>query len=111
MNAARTCCNARPNGEVVKVRSEPAAGIAGRALEFAGWAATGAGVLLVPKCPACIAAYVAVATGIGLSMSSAAYLRVALLLACLALFIFLASRQILKSVTRWSQKKHLLTSR
>jgi hypothetical protein len=46
----------------------------------------------VPKCPACLAAYVAVWTGIGLSFSAASHLRTGMLLAGGASIIFLAFR-------------------
>ena len=45
--------------------------------------------MLVPKCPACLAAHVTLWTGLGLSLSAAAYLRWALLIVCAASILFL----------------------
>lgn len=51
--------------------------------------------LLVPKCPACFAAYAVLWVGVGLTLSQAAALRVAMLVRGVALFgCFIASRLI-----------------
>ncbi|MEN3939684.1 hypothetical protein WJU23_00195 [Prosthecobacter sp. SYSU 5D2] len=44
-------------------------------------------LLLMPKCPACVAAYVALGTGIGLSFTTAAALRTGAILFCLAVLV------------------------
>lgn len=48
---------------------------------------SGLALLCLPKCPACIAAYVALGTGIGLSHSAAGGLRQGLLLVLMVIFL------------------------
>lgn len=45
--------------------------------------------VLIPKCPACIAGYVLVFTGIGLSLPVASIIRWMLLVLCIAAFLYL----------------------
>jgi hypothetical protein len=55
---------------------------------------------VLPKCPACLAAYVALGTGIGLSLTAATYLRLSLIVACLASLIFFVVRMIRPKLRR-----------
>jgi hypothetical protein len=65
---------------------------AGRAVNVIGWIVPGAIFVLIPKCPMCLAAYIALWTGIGLSISAAIYLRVLVLVLCVVVILFLAAR-------------------
>jgi len=64
-----------------------------RVREIFAWVLPGAILVLAPKCPACLAAHVALWTGLGLSLSTATYLRWALLFLCVASLLFLIVKQ------------------
>jgi hypothetical protein len=61
----------------------------GRVRELFAWGLPSTILVLVPKCPACLAAYVTLWTGVGLSLSTAAYLRWMLLFLCIASLLLL----------------------
>ena len=71
-----------------------------RFANFAGWIVPGAALVLMPKCPMCFAAYVALGTGIALSASTAMYLRWGLIVLCAASLGFLATRCAIRFVSR-----------
>jgi hypothetical protein len=57
--------------------------------EVFAWAVPSAILVSVPKCPACLAAYVMLWTGLGLSFAAATYLRWGLLFVGVASLLFL----------------------
>jgi len=65
-----------------------------RVREFFTWVLPSAILVLVPKCPACLAAYVALWTGLGLSLSVATYLRSGMLFLGVASLLFLIAKAI-----------------
>jgi hypothetical protein len=62
-------------------------------VEVGAWAFPTAVLALVPKCPACLAAWFAVATGLGISLAAAAYLRIGLIVICVGLLAYLGIRR------------------
>lgn len=61
-----------------------------RIASAASWLLPSTALALMPKCPACFAAYFAAATGLGLSVSTAAQFRYATIFACVALLAAMA---------------------
>jgi len=68
--------------------------------EIAAWIIPTATLALLPKCPVCVAAYVALATGIGISLPAATYLRVTLVALCVASLAFIAATRLRNFITQ-----------
>jgi hypothetical protein len=83
--------------------------VAGRARESqvtqrtrgaAAWALPSVALALVPKCPMCVAAYLAIGSGLGVSLTTAAHLRTALVWLCWSTLALLAVRMVARVWTR-----------
>lgn len=106
MNALH-CCHIQPHAG--GNARQPASWLR-RVGEVAGWLVPGAALALLPKCPACVAAYVALGTGIGISLPTATYLRAMLVITCVASLLFLTARRLRRSffTSREKSRAHVL---
>jgi hypothetical protein len=84
------CCQARSENEVRSATSPLR-----RIRNAAEWALPGAILVAMPKCPACVAGYIALATGLGISLSVAAQLRLLVLTLCLGTLVFLGAKRVI----------------
>ena len=82
MNAQRDECCCGPSGRT----------FARRCRGVAGWVVPASVLALMPKCPMCVAAYVAMGTGFGMSVSVASYLRTSMLALSALALVFLAAK-------------------
>lgn len=81
----------------------------GRCFNALGWLLPATVLALFPKCPACLAVWVAAATGLGLSFTTASYLRVLLGVLCVAALLYWLVR-IVRLVRRSTQRKQVQES-
>ncbi|HEX4964458.1 MAG TPA: hypothetical protein VF173_26820 [Thermoanaerobaculia bacterium] len=65
-----------------------------RSLDAAGYVVPSAILVLLPKCPACIVAYLAMGAGIGVTLSTAAHLRAILLVLCVVCLAYVTARRV-----------------
>jgi hypothetical protein len=74
------------------MKTKQTASFVRRCVDLISWILPSAILTLIPKCPMCLAAYVAAWTGIGLSFSAATHLRLWLLILSAGLILFLVAR-------------------
>jgi hypothetical protein len=67
-------------------------GLLRRAWRSIQWLFPTALLVLMPKCPLCVAAYIALFTGVGVSVSTARWIQILMLVFCLTSLAYLAVR-------------------
>ena len=92
LNAHR-CCEVAA-GDLQRETIAATATATRRCRDIAGWIVPSAILALLPKCPMCLAAYLAVGTGVGLSMSTASYVRMLLVITCISSLSLFAAKTV-----------------
>ena len=77
-----------------------------RLLNFIGWIVPSAILVLIPKCPVCVAGYAVIGTSVGFSLSAFAQLRLALIVLCVVSLCFVGTKSVLYVVTRIASRRH-----
>lgn len=80
MNAHCHCTTGADNGT-------PPPTLARRSRNYASWLVPSVMLAVLPKCPACLAAYVAFGTGVSLSFTTASSIKTLLVIMCVATLI------------------------
>lgn len=62
-------------------------------LGIAGWLVPGTVLAIMPECPMCMAAYIAIGTGLALPVPTAASMRTTLVASCAASLAYLVARR------------------
>jgi hypothetical protein len=106
MSAAHCCAMPRKtkmrtpgNGPYIAPSSQRASRLR-RARRFSVLVIPGTFFVLLPKCPMCLVAYVALATGIGISLTTATYLKLAVASLCVTWVAYVALKRVLLGVPR-----------
>ena len=93
------CCAAAasdPRSEAVRTRSNDGSQQSMTrmrwCLNLGGWLVPSAILVLLPKCPACLAAYILMGTGVGVSLSATRTLQLLLMILCIASLAYLTVR-------------------
>jgi hypothetical protein len=89
MNKASCCAIAASKAADGKTHPSP---VAHRGFALAKYSLPTLILALLPKCPACFAAYVALGTGISLSVAAASLLRTLLIGICVATLVWIFAR-------------------
>lgn len=58
------------------------------------WLLPGIIMVIIPKCPICLAGYIALATGISIPIATAGWLRRALIFLCIGSLVWLCGRRL-----------------
>ena len=90
MNASVSTCCCRAASTTIP--GNHASRAVPRRVNLTSWLLPSALLVLMPKCPACMAAYIAMATGLGISLPAAANVRLMLIVLCIASLSLLALR-------------------
>lgn len=86
-----TSCCCHQSNEAKTTRAQ-------RLFAVAGWLVPSALLAVMPKCPVCVMGYVALATGMGISLSTASLLRTTLIVLCIVSLGTMLGKQLIPKV-------------
>jgi len=96
VHQCRGCAPAKSGQPITADRNagKTAPSLVRRVSDLLRWMIPAALLAILPKCPLCIAAYIALGTGIGVSVATAAHIRALLLAVSLSALAYLGVRRL-----------------
>jgi len=101
---AHSCCQVESNGPVRQITWTRIVGgdprpksVVRRCLDFVGFLVPGSLLLVLPKCPLCLAAYLAAATGVGISLTGARLVQILLAVVSIASLSYVSTKHLSSS--------------
>jgi len=94
------CCNCNKEGVIYSNKNshvQVKTGFIKKAINAVRLVLPGTLLALMPKCPLCLAAYISLSTGMGISVASATWLRALLAVACVTSLMYVAAKKLLIS--------------
>jgi len=88
------CHNSRREADQSTLKDLKKKKLISRYVEFVKMLTPAVVFAIIPKCPVCLAGYVALGTGLGLSVTTATYVRIILIILCILSLLYFVIKHV-----------------
>jgi len=93
-NKTCSCYSSRKGSDQSPVKDSKKRKVISRYVEFVKMLTPAVVFAIIPKCPVCLAGYVALGTGLGLSVTTATYVRIILIILCILSLLYFVIKHV-----------------